>query len=866
MNWRLSRLDNFTLVSNSDLHSCDNLARNATVFHCSPDFYAMRRALEDKDPSACGGTVDLFPEEGKYHLDGHRKCGVCLEPEDSLARDNRCPVCGQPLVLGVLHRVVALADREKGACPASALPCDYIIPLAELLSELHGCGPKTKKVSRDYERLLKNYGPEMSILRSASLEELENDQLRLLPEAVRRVRNNDVIREAGYDGKYGVISVFDEGEKDQLLSQGVFAGIESFARQNDTAPPAASWKNRETERTVDAADAGYLFEQDLYQTFAETPGDDDNGLASAAVCESPGADAQNAGRGEGAVLDGLTQEQAGAVQSTEAAVMIVAGPGTGKTRTLTRRIARMIEDGAAAPQQILALTFTNRAAGEMNERLADLLGSKARDVFAGTFHRLALKLLRTYAPDCWGWHAAFGIVDQERMTEWLRSDCGFAARDAEQIVERLGYCWRQAEEPVHEDGYAEVNRMMRATGTVPLDALLYRAAELLEQTAPASHELAGCHLFVDEYQDLNRVQYNLVRLLGARSGSLTVIGDPDQAIYGFRGADMRFFLQFSEDYPAAGIYNLTGNYRSVPSVIGAGDKVIEPGRTDLSTAAYSKRQADMPVRISEAPTAEAEAEFIAHEIERLVGGTALFSLDSDRVDTSVVGQTGFGDIAVLVRLKSLMPPLAEALHRLGVPVQEIGRSPRGIGQETRKALDLLERYRTAAPDEPAVTVLNRVLPEAADAETTQGLKELGRSAADWGGTLTGFLDEWALKAAPDAYDGAAEKVTVTTLHAAKGLEFPVVFMAACEEGILPYRRISEDVDIEEERRLAYVGMTRAENLLYITWARGRQVYGAERQPRLSRFMETIPDAYKLTVPHEPPTKSKNNTVQLEFDF
>jgi uncharacterized protein (TIGR00375 family) len=201
MNWRVSALDRFTLVSNSDLHSPKNLARNATLFRCAPDYFAMRDTLHGRAPEAFGGTLDLFPEEGKYHLDGHRKCNVCLEPEDSLARDGLCPVCGKPLTLGVLHRVVALADRPRGGRPEEAPPNGYIIPLPEILSELAGVGPNSKRVQTRYRELLATHGPELAILRQVRPEELPED----VALAVSRLRSGLVKRVAGYDGVYGSI-------------------------------------------------------------------------------------------------------------------------------------------------------------------------------------------------------------------------------------------------------------------------------------------------------------------------------------------------------------------------------------------------------------------------------------------------------------------------------------------------------------------------------------------------------------------------------------------------------------------------------------------------------------------------------------
>lgn len=209
MNWRVSRLDAVALVSNSDLHSPANLGRNANLFHGPPDYFAMLEGLRRKDPAVFGGTIDLFPEAGKYHLDGHRACGFSCTPDESRRLADRCPRCGQPLVLGVLHRVLALADRPEGFCPPTARPCEYVIPLPELLGELLHIGPNSKKVQQTYERLLEACGPELALLLHTPAEQVEPHGPPRLGEALRRLRAGQVLRRGGYDGAYGSVTVFE---------------------------------------------------------------------------------------------------------------------------------------------------------------------------------------------------------------------------------------------------------------------------------------------------------------------------------------------------------------------------------------------------------------------------------------------------------------------------------------------------------------------------------------------------------------------------------------------------------------------------------------------------------------------------------
>jgi len=210
MNWRLSSLDRFTLVSNSDAHSPPKLGRESTVFDCDLDYFDMKRALETGQ--GVGGTVEFFAEQGKYHADGHRKCGVRLDPEETKAHGGRCPVCGKPVTVGVLHRVHELADRTGLEPPAGAPPFYSLIPLDEVLSEIAGVGPKTKTVTRLYDRVVREIGPELDVLRTVPPEDIESAGTPELAEAVRRMRAGRVRRESGYDGKYGRVRVFEEGE------------------------------------------------------------------------------------------------------------------------------------------------------------------------------------------------------------------------------------------------------------------------------------------------------------------------------------------------------------------------------------------------------------------------------------------------------------------------------------------------------------------------------------------------------------------------------------------------------------------------------------------------------------------------------
>ena len=340
MNWRLSMLDRYRLVSNSDAHSPGKIGREATVFDCALDYFAIKRALETG--AGYAGTVEFFPEEGKYHLDGHCKCHARLTPEETIAHGGRCPVCGEPVTIGVLHRVEALADRSEAEAkpPATAGTVENLVPLPEMISEIAGAGPSSQTVERSYDRVIGALGPELSILEEVPVEDIAAKESALLAEAIARLRAGKVIRDAGYDGKYGTIHLFEEGEVKRLSAVGMLFEAPVAKRSREKSPPPEGW------RSAPKAPGGGR----------ERASDDP--LPTATRSTSP---LQGEVKREG-ILAGLDDDQRAAAETVEGPLLIVAGPGSGKTRTLTHRIAHLVADLGVPAGQCLAITFTRRAA------------------------------------------------------------------------------------------------------------------------------------------------------------------------------------------------------------------------------------------------------------------------------------------------------------------------------------------------------------------------------------------------------------------------------------------------------------------------------------------------------------------------
>ncbi len=331
MNWRVSSLDRYHLVSNSDAHSAAKIGREATIFSCDMNYYSMMDAM--KTGISLEGTVEFFPEEGKYHLDGHRACGIVLKPEETKELGGICPVCSKPLTVGVLNRVITLADRDSGVRPKSARPFYSLIPLAEILGEIMGVGPSSKKVQTLYERLVNHLHGELRLLMDADLEEVKSEAGEILGLAIERMRLGDVYKEPGYDGKFGKVKVFHESEMRSLFGGLSSSRVRDSALFKNKAQPMAKKKDKEDVRGL------------------------------------------------------LTANQADVVKFTKGMLVVRAGPGTGKTRVLTERILYLLNKGVR-PDSILALTFTTKACDEIKQRVS----RNGLNVY--TFHSLAARLLR----------------------------------------------------------------------------------------------------------------------------------------------------------------------------------------------------------------------------------------------------------------------------------------------------------------------------------------------------------------------------------------------------------------------------------------------------------------------------------------
>jgi DNA helicase II / ATP-dependent DNA helicase PcrA len=855
MNWTCSSLDPYRLVSNSDAHSPPMLGREATVFDTGLDYFAMAAAL--RTGNGLGGTIEFFPEEGKYHLDGHRKCGVRVDPEQTRDLDAVCPQCGKPLTVGVLHRVAELADRPAGFRPPGAAGFTCLVQLPEIIGEIQATGPKSKKVTAEIGRLVAALGPELGILRDVPLDDLRRAGGSLLSEAIGRLRRSEVIRDAGYDGEYGTIRLFGPDELDGTALFPV-TGLSPAGQENQNSAERAAVSRTATRPGPRRRDAA---------------------TAAAAPTAQPGP-------ATGSLLDGLDPDQRAAA-AAEGPLLIIAGPGTGKTRTLTHRIAHQVTECGLAARHVLAITFTRRAAQEMRDRLAVLCPARDGELTVTTFHGLGLRILREHH-DAAGLNRRFAVADEAARLR-IAAELTGSERGGRRLVAAL------AGDP---DGRAALRKELIARDLVDLDGLTELTAVLLRDNPAVAAALRDRwpRISVDEYQDIDPVQYDLLRAVSGDGAGLTAIGDPDQAIYGFRGADVGIFGRFTADFPGAVTVELSRNYRSDPAIVTAAMQAIAPAtlvpgrrvqgtvavRDDPAASGSSSPDPGDPlgaVTVHEAADEQAEAAWIATVIDQLLGGACFHSLDSGRADGHDHGSLGLADIAVLYRTDAQAAALGRALTRAGIPFQK-----RSHDLLARRAgvTDILRELRLLNPAAPvpaddggsdeavhrqlAATV--RALAAArgerdATAVDIRAAGELlGPLARRCGADLERFRTEISLGAETDALDPRAEAVTLLTLHGAKGLEFDVVFLAGCESGLMPLRlpgsgpaapaARDQRVDAAEERRLLFVGMTRARGKLLLSYAARRTRHGAEAPAGRSPFLAAIdPELAGRAAPRRP---------------
>lgn len=650
-----------------------------------------------------------------------------------------------------------------------------------------------------------------------------------------------------------------------------------------------------------------------------------------------------------ALLDGLNTEQRAAVVHAGSPLLIVAGAGSGKTRVLTHRIAHLLAERGTHPGQILAITFTNKAAGEMKERVEQLVGPRANAMWVMTFHSACVRILRRESKKL-GFTSSFSIYDAADSKRLMALVCRDLDLDPKQfppksftakvsnlkneLVDEETFAGQAADgfEKTLAQAYALYQARLREANALDFDDIIMTTVHLLQAFPDVAEHYRRRfrHVLVDEYQDTNHAQYTLVRELVGPAGEadapaeLCVVGDADQSIYAFRGATIRNILQFEEDYPSATTILLEQNYRSTQTILSAANAVIERNESRRPKNLWTNAGSGARITGYVADTEHDEAQFVADEIDRLTDA----------------GDAKAGDVAVFYRTNAQSRVFEEIFIRVGLPYKVVGgvrfyerkevrdvlaylrvlANPedtvplrrilnvpkRGIGDRAEAMIDALsmrekisfpqalrrvdEAYGMAARSSNAVKRFNTLMEELRtivesgagpavvleavlertgylaelqastdpqDETRIENLQELAAVALEFeqergdeegAGTLAEFLEKVALVAdsdqIPDEDEDGSGVITLMTLHTAKGLEFPVVFLTGMEDGVFPHMRaLGQTKELEEERRLAYVGITRARERLYLTRAAMRSAWGQPSYNPPSRFLEEIPEQH-----------------------
>ena len=653
-------------------------------------------------------------------------------------------------------------------------------------------------------------------------------------------------------------------------------------------------------------------------------------------------------RNDMSLLDALNEPQRQAVMATDGPLLILAGAGSGKTRVLTHRTAYLIEECGVNPYNIMAITFTNKAAGEMRERIDQMVGYGSESIWVYTFHSTCVRILRRYI-DRLGFGTNFTIYDSDDQKTLMKDICKRLEIDTkmykekmflsaissakDELIDPIEFETRAAGDYVKRKQaqvYREYQQALKQNNALDFDDLIMKTVELfkLDKEVLASYQDRFRYIMVDEYQDTNTAQFELIRLLALKYQNLCVVGDDDQSIYKFRGANIYNILNFEHHFPDATVIKLEQNYRSTQNILDAANAVIANNQGRKEKRLWTDNGAGDKITFEQLDTAAEEADFVARDIARrvrkgeyqykdcaiLYRTNAQSRLFEERFITANIPYKIFGGVNFYARkeVKDLLAYLktidngqddlavrriinipkrgigAASINKVALYAQEqeisfydalcVAEQVPGLGKAAAKIRPFvlfIQSMKAKAKLLSVADLLQEVIETTGyvrelEAEGTdeaeariENIDELISKAVDYAEgeeapTLNGFLENVALVADIDSFDENSDYVVLMTLHSAKGLEFPNVYLAGLEDGLFPsYMSITSDnsqAEIEEERRLAYVGITRAKKNLTITSARVRMVRGQTQYGKVSRFVREIPPELLSGKIYEPKTK------------
>ncbi|MCR5562699.1 MAG: UvrD-helicase domain-containing protein [Desulfovibrio sp.] len=899
MNRHVSALDGYALVSNSDAHSGANLGREANLFEGKATYAGLFGALRNAamrnrdadDDCRFLGTLEFYPEEGKYHLDGHRACDVCLDPVQTRARGGICPVCGKPLTVGVLHRVMELADRSAPAALPDEPEARPLIPLAEVTAELLGVGPASVKAKQRYAEVLRDLGTELSVLCSMPVSDIRA-YWDALGEAVDRLRSGRVFLKGGYDGEYGTVRVFAPDELDVHRRNRLVPAAPATRKAGNTP----LLQQRQAHTGIDSLP---LF-RSVTKPLSGTPA-------------PPQMDMQ------------FSDEQNAALLAGPGPVLVLAGPGAGKTRVLVGRMLRLIREGTP-PDRILAVTFTRRAAREMRDRLQASLIPESHLPHCDTLHGRCWQLALTRFP------ALHLLAEEEAIALFSEANPQIAKRRIRDLWESASLLREKlAPSDVWPADLLTAYQRYAAAKYSPFAPACLDFTDLLEMFLPVDMDPARrilphggtpvanlatdasalplpggtpysgprvclydsdkpLHLLVDEVQDCTPLQLIILKTFLAPDGKgLFAIGDPDQSIYGFRGAGGDCEKDLMRHWPSLSVLRLARSFRASQSVLNMAQGLMHDAARCGNLTAFRDLKAHL--HIFTAPDDSAEARWITHHVKCLLGATSHSLLDGGKGGHhGLDGTLAPSDIAVLVRLKAQMGPIARMLEEAGIPVSLPARADFSHDERCTRLIALAGQHLGLMPPRPSRDAQgapgrhfhNADLPPwpegqlPAPMDMRQWLDTLAWAGHAFTvskpfrnlcglwhkcGTWKSFFEHLAWRNEAELINRKAEKVQLLTIHASKGLEFRAVFLPGLDEGLLPLKRAllfpdqddpdadldgsgfltgtAPECDEDEERRLFYVGLTRASEAVFISTCHEHILYGKKTLLQPSSFVADV---------------------------
>ena len=653
------------------------------------------------------------------------------------------------------------------------------------------------------------------------------------------------------------------------------------------------------------------------------------------------------------LIKGLNDRQKEAVLHTEGPLLILAGAGSGKTRVLTHRIAYLVEEKGIFPGNILAITFTNKAANEMKERVDYLLDGNIDDIWMGTFHSVCVRILRRNI-DKIGYDRSFSIydrddqitVEKECIKDLNLSKDMYKERSVLSVISSLKDKMTEPDTYINQNYsdyysrnvgeiYALYEKKLKANNALDFDDLIIKTVELLKSNPDVLdyHQRKFKYIFVDEFQDTNKIQYKLVELISERYKNICVVGDPDQSIYGWRGADISNILDFEKDFPNTKIIKLEQNYRSTKNILNVANHMIKNNLSRKEKKLWTANEEGNQVVVESLLDSDEEAFFVANKVEELVnegykpsdfvilyrtnvqsrtieeiflkksipykivGGLRFYDrkeikdiiaylklIQNPVDDISLkriinVPKRGIGN-ATLEKVEEYANEAGESIYSVLLNIDSIPKLSTRAKNNLKSFMDMINKFMAMKEIKGLKELIEEVvygigyikeLEEEASIESQtrlDNIKEFISVAIDFEvknpeGTLEDFLATVSLLSDVDKTEDVANSVTLLTVHAAKGLEFPVVFMVGMEEGLFPISRaLDDETELEEERRLCYVAITRAEKLLFITSAKLRTIYGNTNYTLPSRFIDEIPEGYTISSIEKKKVKQRNYKEQL----